>query len=86
MFFFLALMPGLFHQTFAEYFLGIKEWGYKVDYGLVPAIMESSEQKTKCPLRWLPHDLFFSPKKRPCYGFSHNFLQICRFLLSTYCL
>lgn len=64
MFFFLALMPGLFHQTFAKYFLGIKDWRYKSNYGLVPALLEDSEQKTKHPLRWLPHDLFSPPEEK----------------------
>lgn len=60
-------MPGLLHQTFAKYFLGIKDWGYKMSYGPVPTVMEHSEQKTRCPSRWLPCDLpFFAPRKRPC--------------------
>ena len=68
MFFFLALMPGLLHQTFAKYFLSIKDWGYKTNYGLVPTVMEHSEQKTGCSSRWLPHDPppFFLRKRSCC--------------------
>lgn len=57
-------MPALFHQTFAKYFLGMEDWGYKTNYGLAAAILEHSEQKTKCPLRWLPYDFFFLPEEK----------------------